>query len=412
LLIAGIAGDLAVLGLFKYANFFITTVDATTGAGLSPVDIALPLGISFFTFTQIAFLVDVFTGVAAEYDPVRYLLFVSYFPHLIAGPVLHHKQIMPQFAAPGACRFDPESFSVGLILFAIGLAKKVLLADSFSEYVGPAFHAADAGAGLPLVASWVAALAYTFQLYFDFSGYSDMAVGIARMMGVSLPINFASPYKARNIIDFWRRWHITLSVFLRDYLYFALGGNRKGRTRRYVNLMITMVLGGLWHGASWTFVAWGALHGAFLVVNHGWRALSPPRPHASPTTQKLCDAGATLLTFLCVAAAWVLFRATTFEGALNILEGMVGLNGVTADPSLVDAAAPGTRVFPLLALGAAIVWLLPSSNDVARSLRRYVADEVNLNPIAVGGFAMAVGALLYVSFVQLGNPTEFLYFQF
>jgi len=275
-LTAAVAADLILLGYYKYANFFIATVNEATGSSLQALDLILPLGISFFTFTQIAFLVDAYRGVARERSFQRYLLFVTYFPHLIAGPVLHHQQVMPQFNEENLRRLRLTNFTLGVTIFIVGLAKKVLVADALAEYASPIFNASRDGAMLGLVESWIGALAYTFQLYFDFSGYSDMAIGISLMLNVQLPLNFNSPYKATSIIDFWRRWHMTLSAFLRDYLYVPLGGSRRGRPRRYLNLLITMLLGGFWHGAGWTFIVWGALHGAYLLVNHAWRRAGRP----------------------------------------------------------------------------------------------------------------------------------------
>src|SRR5688572_7644277 len=264
LLVVAIGADLALLCYYKYANFFLQVSSDLAGTNLSLGTIILPLGISFFTFTQIAFLVDAYRGYAKEYNFVHYCLFVTYFPHLIAGPVLHHKEMMPQFQQAGTYRINSEDVAVGMTFFVIGLFKKAVLADGIAPYASPLF----ADPGQPdFFSAWGGALAYTFQLYFDFSGYSDMAIGLSRVLGVKLPLNFNSPYKAVNIIDFWRRWHITLSRFLRDYLYISLGGNRKGPTRRYVNLFVTMLLGGLWHGASWSMVVWGALHGLYLVLN-------------------------------------------------------------------------------------------------------------------------------------------------
>jgi alginate O-acetyltransferase complex protein AlgI len=263
LLVLAIGANLALLAYFKYANFFIDSTNALTGSNFALLNIVLPLGISFFTFTQIAFLVDASRGLAREYDFVHYLLFVTYFPHLIAGPVLHHKQMMPQFAERSTYLPNRENIVVGLTIFCVGLAKKVIIADSLSVYASPVFAAAEKGVAITFFEAWGGLLAYTFQLYFDFSGYSDMAIGLSLLFGVTLPINFNSPYQATNIIEFWRRWHMTLSQFLRDYLYVPLGGNRLGVSRRHFNLMVTMVLGGLWHGANWTFVIWGALHGFF-----------------------------------------------------------------------------------------------------------------------------------------------------
>jgi alginate O-acetyltransferase complex protein AlgI len=254
LLFGGIAINVVVLGYFKYTGFFVQML----GSAVPPVvTIILPLGISFYTFTQIAYLVDAYRGKVAGYDPLHYALFVTYFPHLIAGPILHHNEMIPQFERPSTYRFSYENISAGMTIFFIGLFKKVILADGIAPPVGPIFDAAAAGVQLTFLEAWVGALCYSFQLYFDFSGYCDMAIGISRLFGIALPLNFHSPYKAENIIEFWRRWHMTLSRFLRDYLYIPLGGSRTTLRRRHVNVMVTMLLGGLWHGAGWTFILWG-----------------------------------------------------------------------------------------------------------------------------------------------------------
>lgn len=318
----GIVCDLALLFYFKYTDFFISSVNYALHTQFPLLNLVLPLGISFFTFTQIAFLVDTYRGEAKEYDPVHYLFFVTNFPHLIAGPILHHKEIMPQFENPACYRVNWENFAVGLTIFVIGLAKKVLLADEIGRYVAPVF---DGTSNPHLFLAWGGALAYTLQLYFDFSGYSDMAIGLARMFGIRFPLNFDSPYKAQNIIEFWRRWHMTLSRFLRDYLYIPLGGNRQGSTRRHVNLLVTMVLGGLWHGAGWTFVVWGALHGVYLVINHAWQTLVRTTDATRKSSPKFW---AWLLTFLAVLVGWVFFRAKNLDVAIDILRGMAGMNGV------------------------------------------------------------------------------------
>src|ERR1700730_9593431 len=314
ILTAGVAIDLVVLGTFKYAGFFAANLNAIFSTGFT-VDILLPVGISFYTFTQIAFLVDAYRGNVARYALPHYALFVAYFPHLIAGPILHHKDMIPQFERAAAKRPDPHLILCGLIIFAIGLFKKTCLADGIQPLGALAF-----GPNSPSFdQAWIGALAYTFQLYFDFSGYSDMAIGISLMFGIFLPLNFNSPYKARNIIDFWRRWHMTLSQFLRDYLYIPLGGNRHGRVLRYVNLMITMLLGGLWHGPAWTFVAWGALHGAYLCINHAWNSLGPK---VTPRLAPLANIAAQALTFIAVVIAWVFFRADSMDSAFYVLSKM------------------------------------------------------------------------------------------
>ncbi len=329
----GIIINISLLGYFKYTNFFLENVNNLLGRTTHLEIIILPLAISFFTFQQIAYLVDSYENKAHEYSFLHYCLFVTFFPQLISGPIVHHKEMMPQFEDDATYKLNSENIAVGMTFFFIGLFKKVVLADGVAIYSTPVFEAAEQGALLTFLEAWGAGLAYTFQIYFDFSGYSDMAIGLGRMFGIHLPLNFHSPYKARNIIEFWRRWHITLSRFLRDYLYIPLGGNRKSSFRRYLNLMIVMVLGGLWHGAGWTFVAWGTLHGIYLVINNIWHTISrslgydPNRPRW--WGRRLSQ----VVTFTAVVFAWVFFRAESFSGAQNILSGMVGLNGFVVPES-------------------------------------------------------------------------------
>ncbi|MGH6886959.1 MAG: MBOAT family O-acyltransferase, partial [Geminicoccales bacterium] len=250
----GVAVNLLSIAYFKYAGFLAFNIEELAGVEVGLEHIVLPLAISFFTFQQIAYLVDAHRGEVRAEGFVNYALFVTFFPQLIAGPIVHHSEVLPQFARRSTYRLDLDNLALGLTVFSIGLFKKVVLADGIATYATPMFAAAQGGYEPTLFEAWGGALAYTFQLYFDFSGYSDMAVGLGLMFNIRIPINFDSPYKAVNVIDFWRRWHITLSRFLRDYLYIPLGGNRRGPERRYVNLMLTMLLGGLWHGAGWTFV--------------------------------------------------------------------------------------------------------------------------------------------------------------
>lgn len=319
LLAAGIAANLSLLFYFKYAGFFAETVNAL-GGGMPHVEIALPLAISFFTFQKIAFLVDCARGRVKGNTLLNYATFVMFFPQLIAGPIVHYREMMPQLTRGGQLRPDVRRVAVGISILVIGLFKKVVIADSLSKIASPVFLSAEQGAGIDFFQAWSGALAYSFQIYFDFSGYSDMAVGLAFLFGIRLPLNFYSPYAAASIISFWRRWHMTLSRFLRDYLYIPLGGNRRGTSRRYVNLLLTMLLGGLWHGAGWTFVVWGLLHGCFLVINQGWLSLTRGR-------RILPQAVSRLLTFLCVVVAWVVFRAESFPSALKILSAMVSMPG-------------------------------------------------------------------------------------
>lgn len=322
-LAAGIAANLVLLGYYKYTNFLLDNVNALLGTAHTVPQIVLPLAISFFTFTQIVYLVDSYRGETAKYGILNYSLFVTFFPHLIAGPIVHHQQIMPQFDSRWTLMLRKSNLLKGLFIFGIGLFKKVVIADNFAVWADAGF---DGGQSLGFFAAWATSLAYTFQLYFDFSGYCDMAIGASLLFNISLPINFNSPYKALNIQDFWRRWHITLSSFLRDYLYIPLGGNRSSEYQTYLNIFITFVLGGLWHGATWMFVIWGAMHGAALGVHRLWKKWGRPMPAAL----------AWLLTFVFVNVAWVFFRAKTLEDAARVLHGMVDFRSI-AGTSLPSA---------------------------------------------------------------------------
>jgi alginate O-acetyltransferase complex protein AlgI len=418
LLIASITADLLLLGFYKYANFFLTSISDIAGAQLPTLAIVLPIGISFFTFTQIAFLVDAYRGIAREYSFTHYLLFATYFPHLIAGPILHHAEIMPQFESPAPYRFSRRSFAIGVTIFTIGLAKKVLVADHFGFTASPVFDAAHAGVSIPLAAAWVGVLSYSFQLYFDFSGYTDMAIGISRLFGVDLPINFYSPYKSASIIEFWQRWHMTLSRFLRDYLYFPLGGNRKGKLRRYLNLMVTMLLGGLWHGANYTFVVWGGLHGIYLVVNHAWRSL-PRRARNVNAVPAIRVAAAMLAsrvaTFLCVSVAWVFFRAADLGAASNVLRGMLGFNGLTVQP--LAAAGPRllARSFPEFAVvflaAGVLVWAMPNTRQITDRLERALDDPAT-HIFYLRIVPAVAGVVLALAVLEMRQISSFLYFQF
>ena len=376
ILALGIAANLGLIAYFKYANLAFESANGLLGTSIGTVDIVLPLAISFFTFQQIAYLVDVYHRKVSDTNFVHYVLFVSFFPQLIAGPIVHHGETIPQFAAAGAKTPSRENLVIGGAIFILGLYKKIVIADGLAIHADLVFDAALAGEAPDLATAWGGALAYTLQLYFDFSGYSDMAIGLARMFGIRLPLNFDSPYKAVNIIDFWRRWHMTLSRFLRDYLYIPLGGNRKGSGRRIVNLMITMLLGGLWHGAGWTYVFWGGLHGVYLIINQAWRELRRLLG-GDVVTSTLAGRGLSrAVTFLAVVVAWVFFRAGSWDAALHVLEGMTGLNGLVLPPSLA-ASALGVEGWlrvgpaPLLAGDAflwiavflVVVWFAPSTQD-------------------------------------------------
>lgn len=418
ILILAIIANLGALGYFKYANFFINSFNNTLGTNLFLKQIILPIGISFFTFTQIAFLIDTFKGKVRESRFVPYTLFVTFFPHLIAGPVLHHAEMMPQFARKDTYQFKLNNFTIGLIFFGIGLFKKIILADGIQPFVGPVFDA-DPTYPLTAIEAWGGTLAYTLQLYFDFSGYSDMAIGLSKMINIDLPLNFNSPYKAMNIADFWRRWHMTLSRFLRDYLYFPLGGNRRGQYRRYINLSVTMVLGGLWHGAAWTFVIWGALHGLYLVVNQLWQwARGRFLGHDLSQSTPLSRLASVLLTFLCVVVAWVFFRAPSVDGAFRVIAGMAGLNGMGPNGIGWEFGQVGTfggaRQLGWISVLLGIVWLCPNSQTLITQLQQNpTITRLRQERWAWFGLgSLAVFIFLLAAINGSVGSSEFIYFNF
>lgn len=400
-LVFGITVDLALLGYFKYTDFFLQTVNDISGAGLPLPHIVLPLGISFFTFTQIAFLVDGYRGETENYSLLHYSLFVTFFPHLIAGPILYHKKIIPQFTDRKNFKFSSENMARGLTLFAIGLFKKVMIADNLAPWVKTGFaHAGQLG----FVDGWAAALGYTLQLYFDFSAYSEMAIALGLMLNIELPVNFNSPYKSTSIIEFWRRWHMTLSEFLKRYLYIPLGGNRHGQLNQMKNIMITMLLGGLWHGAGWTFVIWGGLHGLYSVVNHLWSNLKIQMPRAL----------AWLLTMVAVTVAWVFFRASSWRDAVDIVQAMFGLHGL---PRTLAHVFPGLKncgmhfasadflpggIRELLVLGGLLLVAAAAPNPQQIVARMRPGWK----------WALLTALILAVGILGIEKATDFLYFQF
>lgn len=320
LLVIGLVYNIGLLGYFKYTDFFLENWNDLTGSRTEALKLVLPLGISFFTFQVIAYLVDCYKGYVEDFNLRRFAFSISFYPHLIAGPILHYSDVMPQLKERIA--FDARQFSQGLFLFVIGLFKKSVIADRIAEKVDPLF-AADTT--LQFFESWTASLGYGMQIYFDFSGYSDMAIGIGLMFGIILPQNFNSPYQATSISDFWKRWHMTLSRFLRDYVYIPLGGNRNGFVKGVMAAGLTMIIGGFWHGAAWTFILWGLLHGFFIGIHRIWER----------TRYALPESAAIGLTFLSVTVAWVVFRAESVGYALSIWKGMVGINGI-AIPSILS----------------------------------------------------------------------------
>jgi D-alanyl-lipoteichoic acid acyltransferase DltB (MBOAT superfamily) len=429
LMTGGIVGNLGLLAWYKYAAFVAGNVAALTGLDFAMSAVVLPLAISFYTFQQIAFLADTQGGDAPAYGLVDYALFVAFFPQLIAGPIVHHGELIPQLRT--IQRPDPADMAAGIAFFVFGLLKKLAIADPVGALAAPTF----AGSGTPgMLEAWLAVSAFTIGLYFDFSGYSDMAVGLARMFGIKLPYNFVSPYQATSIIEFWRRWHVTLSRFLRDYVYIPLGGNRHGTTRRHLNLMATMLLGGLWHGAAWTFVAWGALHGLYLLINHAWQA-AVARRAARGARLALPRGAGQVLTLLAVMVAWVFFAAPSFEVATGVLQGMAGLNGVGPRPpvvgTLVDVALgrvpvglEGATGFPgliatvgalaALALGWLLVLVAPNSQSIVDGMPRRIGGAAwpALRFRTSSGVAVIVALSFLFALSLMADAREFVYFQF
>ena len=423
ILCVGILFNLSLLGFFKYLGFFSDLLQATHSSDFFGivVNTTLPIGISFYTFQQIAYLVDRYSSQGGPRYSLRdYAFFVTFFPQLIAGPIVSHDQIMPQldhlvgrFQSP---IYVSHFFIPGISLLIMGLIKKILVADTFGNYSDRAF-ALSSMDNLTFLDAWGGATAYTMQIYFDFSGYSDMAIGMGLMFGIQLPLNFLSPYKARSIIDFWRRWHITLSSFLKNYVYIALGGNRRGAARRYLNLLITMGLGGLWHGANLTFVFWGLTHGLLLVINHGVRRLCPWRTPAWIGVP---------ITFFCIVLTWVAFRAENFSSMLNFYAVMFGAKGIVVPWSYYSVLAlfgtltdlmsvragnvvhfGGIQQIMATTLAIIVVFFTPSSMSLLNEPEKLKFAQSKYIPLGLG----VLGTVAMLVMWTQANVT-FLYFQF
>jgi len=404
ILIFSIVINILLLGYFKYSDFFLENINFAFNTNIGLLHLALPLAISFFTFQQIAYLVSSYRQETRGYKFIDYSVFVTFFPQLIAGPIVHHKEMLPQFEDKNNRLLNYKNIALGLFMFSIGLFKKVIIADTFSGWATIGFDKAEY---LNFLEAWITSLSYTFQLYFDFSGYTDMAIGLALLFNIVLPINFNSPYKAVSIQDFWRRWHITLSRFLRDHIYIPLGGNRDGNFRMYTNLMITFILGGIWHGAGWTFVLWGFLHGAALVTHRIWKQIGGNLPTWL----------AWFITFNFINISWVFFRATEWSSAIKVLSGMAGFNGLalpTAFATKLAFLAPyGVTfnewlnnidgkiiMFPWILVGFIIVLFFRNSSEM-------------LNNFKLNYFSLIWASIAFlVSVLSLNKVSEFLYFNF
>ncbi len=390
-LVAGIIGNVGLLCYYKYFDFLINNINMVLHTGFDTLKIALPLGISFFTFTQIAYLVDAYKKEVREYDFLNYALFVTFFPHLIAGPILHHSEMMPQFADIRKKVINHKNISKGLFLLSIGLFKKVVIADNLSEFVNDIFNLLPS---VDFFEAWCGSLAYTFQLYFDFSGYCDMALGIALLFNILLPVNFNSPYKSENIQDFWRRWHMTLSRFLKNYIYIPLGGNRLGEYKTYRNLFLTFLIGGIWHGANWTFIMWGVLHGLATCIHRFWKKFNI----------KINKYLSIFMTFFFINITWVFFRAPSIHRAFEILKSMIGLNGV--NPLVINklrfSFESGSIKLSLFLFAGCIILSFFMKNSMER-LERFKTDKVHFIVILL---------LFIISILSINKVSEFLYFQF
>ncbi len=397
LLVATVAANLGILGYFKYWNFFVDSGQNVLGnLGFEVpsllVETVLPVGISFFTFMALSYVVDIYRG---DYQPTtlaKFAVFLSFFPHLVAGPIVRPAELLPQFDPPP----DPRRVDTtkAFVLIAGGLFKKVVVATTLARYVDPVFGAPGQYSSLVVL---LAIYAYAIQIYADFSGYTDMAIGIALLLGFRLPQNFNRPYASPSLREFWRRWHMTLSRWLRDYLYIPLGGNRKGRARTYVNIMLTMLLGGLWHGASWTFVAWGALNGLGLVVDHWWVNRRKARGGREPAVSGPRRWGMIFITFNFVCLAWVFFRVETISGAFNLLGHLF---------TAWDQPSPQITVGVLLAIAA----LLVSQFSPPRIGVQLQGLFSRISPVAQGA-CLGVGLML-INLLGPYGVAPFIYFQF
>ena len=412
ILLFGIILNILLLMYFKYSDFFIENINFIANTQIDLLKLTLPLAISFFTFQQIAYLVDSYRGETKEYDFLNYSLFVTFFPQLIAGPIVHHKEMMSQFTTKKNKIINYTNIALGLFIFSIGLFKKVVIADTFAVWATAGF---DTIATLNLIEAWATSLSYTFQLYFDFSGYADMAIGAALLFNIKLPINFNSPYKALNIQDFWKRWHITLSRFLRDYIYIPLGGNRKGNIRTYNNLLATFIIGGIWHGAGWTFVFWGLLHGLALVIHRLWQSLN----------YKMNSILAWFITFNFINIAWVFFRARNWDDAIKVLSSMFDFNNIVLSERLTkklgflseygiifsnvtEHIGDGSKVLNWI-IGAFILLLIFKNSN-----QKIVSSTLtNIHSLTImHAMYFAILFMFSILYMSMSSYTEFIYFNF
>ena len=419
-----IALDLLSIGYFKYFNFVISNLVNLVNVPFQPYDIFLPLGISFFTFQSIAFIVDTLKQEKSEIRDcslLEFAAFISFFPQLIAGPIVHAEELIPQLRDENATDFSLQKIADGMTIFFIGLAKKILIADTLSPYANQIFDAAQAGNEITFFVALYGMLAYSLQLYFDFSGYSDMAYGLASMIGIRLPVNFNSPYKSRSLAEFWSRWHITLSRFLKDYVYIPLGGNRHGAVKRFRNLLATMLIGGIWHGAGWTFIVWGAIHGIGLVINHAWKILSDRSAFwGKCRNSAVWTVFSSVLTLIFVFASWIIFRSENWTGVKMMFRGICGLNGAVLPDQILNLMpgffrqfVRGSGIVPLLG-NATLMGFVSETFFIFFSLLLAIFGK-NVYDMGKKMKYFIIGIAFYFVLQKLlfsAEQTEFLYFQF
>ncbi len=444
-LAVGLLFNVAYLGFFKYADFVTGAVNDAFGANFTLLHIILPLGISFITFQKIAFLIDVQAGRVKGFTFREYCTFVLFFPQLIAGPIVHYREMMPQFAA-ATCRFDKENFAVGLTLLFAGLFKKVALADSIAPLITPLYQHSAAGGHSPLLIAWMAAVGFTLQIYFDFSGYTDMALGLGRFFGIKLPPNFNSPLKASNIIDFWLNWHMTLTRFLTAYIYNPMvlamtrrrvakgrpGYGRNPSAGAFVSLLMvplitTMFISGLWHGAGYGFIIWGLINGVYLVINHGWRVYAAHRFRDRAAYARVMKPLGFVLTFVGFTLSMIFFRATTVRSAIDLIKGALGLNGFALSHGAAAIGATyGTDIKHALmwiAILLVIALLAPNTLQILAPYEPALGVKPAQTAPVIGKlripawgpslpWAVAVSVVAAVAVFMLGGPSEFLYWQF
>ena len=432
-LFLGVTFNIGLLCFFKYSIFIAENIALIKGINLNQeawfMKIVLPLGISFYSFQQISFLIDTYNQKINLPTFSRYLLYVTFFPQLIAGPIVRWKDFNKQITSAFDKTINLQFLVSGVFLFTLGLCKKTLIADPIAFYFAdPVFLLASEGERISTFSAWVGTIAFTFQIYFDFSGYTDMALGLAYLFGIKLPINFDSPYRATSIIDFWRRWHITLSNFLRDYLYIPLGGNKKGLSNQFFAIMVTMLIGGLWHGASWTFIFWGFLHGVFLIINHLYRFIKI-RSSTTHTSNFIYW----IFTFFVVTTSWVFFRSPSFESASLIIKSMFAIDGLILPSSLylllnslvgekligfLNITFSGSPPFNIissiafLGLTFMIIILFPQSQELTKKLSLFFKSEIKNNYIKISFIGLLIGLMVVYTTLRTDNPQEFIYFNF